>query len=710
MALLWRLARVLWVILVTGCMAPAEFSVPLGEPGAVKIDQRLGGTWYGILTCAQTEGDFQFCGRVGPPAALLTLNIAPDPRGQNVTIMATVLALDASTLILNEETGHISGRVLQLRATAYPTSINGVTYYNIRRHAGVGYDYTGIGKIPHFIIGQVEVEGENTLYLRFLDPVLDLPFDIHKKRRRVDWPTSSSYYWYDLIDAPREQLIDWLRKADRDVLFPVRIGPFHRLAARLDLSGPETVMCEPDEDRRTPRYIALGKAAGTLARFGLARQAREAAKKALEMDSLGVSRDWQSGDMLGKIISTLAITGDQEAARAALENALKKHRTDPPESVICAQARLGPIPDAIRLAKRLADDYERNKALNCIAMVQAETGDSSGALETVPTTGKVYLMRSVAHALAEAGNTAAALELLKDAATISTHPHELEGIARAMAASGDVDAAAKTLRRAASLTPAGDRLAIAELQVEVKDMEGAMATFEPALTQIRTADIKLWPGHPGFDKWRESPRIIALQVRLEDRAGASQTLDKLIAFVNEQRHHLGEPLGHYLVAMGNAAIGNGPAALSEAESLGSYSLYEIADVQYMAGDTAGAAQTLKLAVRKMQAEIQKAQFSLSVSSLNPMDRARVHLNASDKDAAAFYVALATENGLRQADRRVESLLEVAEGQWDLGDVGGARSTALYAWAIAQEMPLMAPCSGELFQLLTLPELDVKPKQ
>ena len=164
--------------------------------------------------------------------------------------------------------------------------------------------------------------------------------------------------------------------------------------------------------------------------------------------------------------------------------------------------------------------------------------------------------------------------------------------------------------------------------------------------------------------------------------------------------------------MGHAAIGDGPTALGEAEGLGSDILYGIADVQLTAGDTAGAAQTLKLAVRKRQAEIQEPQFSRPIRPLITMGRARVHLNAGDNDAAAFYVTLATEDALLQArgEERVESLLEVAEGQWDLGDVGGARSTGLHALAIAQEMPLMAPCSGELLQLLTLPELDVKPKQ
>lgn len=720
MATLWRLARVLWAgILVTACMAPPEFLVPLGDPGAVEIDQRLIGTWYGVSRCTEfTIGIFGNvkCERTGgPPAMLLTLNVTANPDGRDIVVRATALALAVDDLGL-EHQRRSAGRVLQLQATAYPTLIDGVTYYNVRRHAGVGYDYTARNRSPHFIIARLELEGQDTLNVHIL---ADLPDGqkISFLKRYANWPVDSELlYGYTVVDASRERIIAMLRTADRDSLFPYRIGPLRRLATSVDMTTLETRACAPDNVRRAARFMALTETAYTLARLGLSGQARELAEEALEMHALGVGGGGQISDVgLGKAIEALAIAGDKQTARAALENTLKKHGTDPPQSIMCAHARLGPIPDVIRLARQLTDDFDRTEALRCIAAIQAETGDQSGALKTARSTGESYLMTSAAYALNEAGSTPAALELLKDASAASDDPGELTNIARNQAAWGDADAATRTLRRAAGLAGGRDRLDVAELQADIEDIEGARTTLEPALREAQAADIQQWPPDPAFDRSGDIPRIIALLVRLGERAEAIRIRDKLIAYVAQQGQHLSEYSKYNSVALAHAAMGDLPAAPDEdeAEVMGVDFLYEIAAMQHSIGDASGASQTLKLAFGKVLQAYAKKDAHQAWMRGEPMDRARSHLDAGDQTAAAFYIALATETALRAWEPwwQVNELLKVAAFQQDLGDMGGARSTALHGMSIAQGMPLMEPCnSSALLSLLILPELNAEARQ
>jgi len=722
-------------MLMTACVAPTEFTSPLADPGTVEIDRRLLGTWYGVSRCENDRsGPFKvcICDQIGvQPAMLTTLNIKAEPGDREVTVRATVLALDVTNFNA-EQQRESTGRVLQLQATAHPASIDGVTYYNIRRDAGVGYDYTGTGESPHFIIAQAELQGEDTLYLRILHD-LDSSFDAEGSTRRVDWPTTHGGYGYSLVNATREQLIAELRTTDQDQLFPYRVGPFRRLTPRLDATGLETTMCLPDEFRRAPRFVALGDAAYTLARLGLARQARQAADEALKMDALGVSEGGRYRDVgLGKVIEALAMAGDHEAARATLERALKKHGLNPPESVICAQARVGSVSDAVRMAEQL-DDYPRTSALQCIAIIQVEKGDRCGAQTTARSTGEAGVLIRVAEAFRKAGDTAAALELLSDAAVLSAPDSGLLlSIARDQAEWGDADAARKTLRHAASASseqgditpgrPPAPRIGIAELQAQLGDVDAARVMLEPILRQIQTADLQRWLADQGFDCVhdiariiRDIARLIALQERLGDHAGARQTLEKLVAFVNQQEQDLSEYYKFGFVALAHAAMGDLPTDQEDGKNLGGYFLYEIADVQRSNGDAAGASQTLKLAACKAQEVAQKNLFDLWEVEHDPMDKAKLHMQAGDQAAAAFYIALATEqalHGYRSPMGQVDSLLTVAEGQRDLGEMGGARSTALHAMSIAERMPLMEEgCdSGLLLDLLGLPELETKANQ
>jgi len=74
-----------------------------------------------------------------------------------------------------EELRKFHGRILQLEATAYPTRIDGITFYNVRRRAKVGYDYTAPNEQPHYILAELEVTPRDTLEVRLVRLVDGVP-------------------------------------------------------------------------------------------------------------------------------------------------------------------------------------------------------------------------------------------------------------------------------------------------------------------------------------------------------------------------------------------------------------------------------------------------------------------------------------------------------------------------------------------------------
>jgi len=706
---------VLWAgLLLSACSTPLEFTVPLADPGTERIDPRLLGTWYGVSHCT-SSGNPHICSHTGGlPVMLTTLALGSAPDGNTLAVHATILALDVGDLAKHVQ-DLVAGRVLQLQATAHPATLDGVTYYNIRRTAGAGYDYTGRGESPHYMLAQVELEGEDTLYLRVM---IDLPMSAQ--------PIEGSQitrqgFGYDIVDATREQIIAMIRGADRSKLFAYRLGPFSRLK-RFDANAPDTALCVPDNVRRVARFGVLSETALSLAKFGLTRQARATAKAALQQHSLGVAEEFGGSVGLGEVAEALAIVGDLEDARDVLDRELKN--SAPTLSAIRALARLGPVSDALKITQQLG--FERSEALENIALIQLETGDMDGALATALMIGVELpphmirgfnderAMHRVADVFHRSGHTTDALKLLQKAVDLPVH--SMEGLletARRQLEWGGTDAARRTVVELERWAPhsysdnpefnAYLRIKTAEMAVTLGQKDAARALIEPVLQRISAAELQSWPVYLA-DAPDATSRLLVLQQRLGDEKGAQQTMDRLIGFIAQHRSELSEYEGSARATQAYVVMGNLSKAMETASNKADR-LYEIAATQRYLGDLKGAAQTLKLALARAQQEsIGRPPSAVAVL---PLRRAEMHHEAGDADGTAFYLALLTETAMltHPESAKVAELLHVAESQKELGDIGGARATALHAMTLAEAMPVLEECGSELLELLTLPELE-----
>jgi len=710
---IWRLLFVLWAgSMLSACVAPLEFTSPLADPGTERVDPLLVGTWYGVSRCENDRSgpfDVGICDKTGgPPVMLTTLHLAAAPDGTSLAVRANVQALDVSDII-KEARDRVHGRVLQFQATAFPATLDGVAYYNIRRAAGVGYDYTGSGESPHFMLAQAELQDEDTLYLHVMD---ELPPNTPPMVKRTRGERPNVDLSYTIVDASREQIVAMIRGADLSELFTYRIGPFRRLK-RFDSNDLETELCFPDGVRHAARFMALSDTALHLARFGQDRQAYQTANAALQQYSRGVTYLLGSYS-LGTVAEALAIIGDVDHARALLNRDLKGSEVT--LSAIRAQARLGPVSDALKMIQEPGSYYDRSVALENIALIRLEMGDTDGALATASMIDNERLMNQVAVALHRAGHTAAALKLLqKKAADVSmVVEHRLETAQRQLEW-GDTDGARRTVEMFESWlgsayldkpewTAAFLRIPTAELLAALGQENAARAMIEPVLQRISAADLQRWPVEQAVVPPDATSRLLALQRKLGDDKGAQQTMDRLVGFIAQHRSELDDAAG--LAAPAYVVMGNLSKALEIANGEGD-TLYAITAIQRFLGDYKGADQTLKLALARTQQQSKDRPAEAWTHTPLLLDNARVHHESGDADGTAFYLAVLTEAAMMtHPDRvKVHKLLDAAHWHEEFGDIGGARATALHAMAVAEAMPLRETCGSKLLQLLYVPDLQ-----
>lgn len=712
----WRTAAALLALaLLAACSAPMEFTSPLGEPGSVEIDTRLVGTWYGISRCRHV-GEGSPCAHAGGRPALLTiLHIALAPEGKELQVHASALSLDLGDF-KGLERAPFAGRALQLEASAHPASVDGRTYYNLRRRAGVGYDYTPPGEQPHYLIAELELGSDESLSVRLLLPMGDLRMagSVRQARAPANDPS------YRIATASSEQLMDMLRSSNRDAMFPWTYGPFRRVTAGFTPAGLETDLHLARSLRLDPRLQALARTAKALAELGFADEALESARLALAIEASMSSDvlpplDWLGGDRveaLGWIAQAQAIASDARGARATIDRTQGRAGFGPQcasPAFVGALARVGRVADAVALAEALQDPRRRTAALTEIALVQATTGDHAGAVRILHASGSAWDARSVAEALVRKGDLPGARQVLAEAAVLAADDSgTLLVVARAQMDAGDIDAARATARHAASV-PAEARgleepgkarkdevarqIAIAELQAELGDLDGARESFDRARQQV-TGGASREPLSGAY--------VVALQLRLGDREAAKRTQEQVIATDYEWG----------AIVRAHIAIGDVPAAIAIAQQQGAWSLYEIAELQRRAGDRKGERETLGLALLALRAEIEKARERdrADPSPEAIADRALVHARAGDREAAALLTAVAADRA-RQRDEpatQVSALLGVAEVQVKAGDVRGARVTARDALARARNISTEGPSEFRekygLLQLLLLPEL------
>ena len=199
---------------LSACSAPPESRVALSEPGDTAYDQRLVGIWY----CADGEKEATY------------LHISP----QKETAFLDVVGI---TAVYNE-----ADPVRWIRATAHASEIDGQTYYNVKRVAGAGFDYTAPGESPGFIVVRADITDEDALSLRFMgwpngDPLRDSLKKGRVRGRKVEGKYMDEKVPYRMLDLSRPELIALIREVTPAKLFnkPIR---FHRLRPKAEKAKP----------------------------------------------------------------------------------------------------------------------------------------------------------------------------------------------------------------------------------------------------------------------------------------------------------------------------------------------------------------------------------------------------------------------------------------------------------------------------------------
>ncbi|MEE8275053.1 MAG: hypothetical protein V3R88_10335 [Alphaproteobacteria bacterium] len=195
-------AALLVGLALSACFGPPESVVALSEPGETAYDARLLGDWHYM------EGDTEG----------FRLHIAPGEEDGVLDIVGVML--DWNT----------SDPVRWLRATAHASEIDGRTYYNVKRLAGVGDDYSA-DEPPGFAIMRTEIGDDGSLSLRFMD--LDFMAKLvdkgRLKGRIIEGHSKGDDPTYLMLDVSRQELIALIREFPSEKLFGDP-GRFRRIA------------------------------------------------------------------------------------------------------------------------------------------------------------------------------------------------------------------------------------------------------------------------------------------------------------------------------------------------------------------------------------------------------------------------------------------------------------------------------------------------
>ncbi len=198
------------VLSLAACGGPPESRVALSEPGAAAYDARLVGNWYR----ASEEGGWH-------------LHIPP----RKETALLDVIGIGF---------GYDEGDPVRwIRATAHASEIDGRTYYNVKRIADSGADYTAEEEGPGFIILRTEFSQDGTLTLWFMDNdiVKTLIKEGRAKGREVEGNYKGEKVSYWVLQMSRPELIALIREVTPEKLFRREEGPFHRLVPTVEKSN-----------------------------------------------------------------------------------------------------------------------------------------------------------------------------------------------------------------------------------------------------------------------------------------------------------------------------------------------------------------------------------------------------------------------------------------------------------------------------------------
>ena len=189
---------------LAACDGPAFFQAPISEPGQVRHDQRLIGSWHSF-------GD--------DGVALLEIS-PPEDAGWD--------RLRAVLSFINTDPG--AGWYF---AEAYASEIDGALYYNTRLTAAAetkispqsGQLATRVaGEFEGFVIIQAEIDADDRLSLRVIS--VKQPKAMGLKSRQTTCGEDCDETLYELSSG---ELAELIRTTPRDELFDLYLGPFARM-------------------------------------------------------------------------------------------------------------------------------------------------------------------------------------------------------------------------------------------------------------------------------------------------------------------------------------------------------------------------------------------------------------------------------------------------------------------------------------------------
>ena len=191
--------RVALVFLLVGltfsaCSGPPESRVALSEPGEAAYDKRLVGIWYAYD---------------GKKAAVY-LHISPRKETDYLDVVGIWAVFKKGD------------PVRWLTATAHASEVDGKTYYNVKRVAGAGFDYTAPEESPGFIIVRADITDEDTLILRFMDWPNGGDFLKNKdlvRDRKVEGKYKDTNVPYRMLDLSRSELVALIQEVTPAKLF-----------------------------------------------------------------------------------------------------------------------------------------------------------------------------------------------------------------------------------------------------------------------------------------------------------------------------------------------------------------------------------------------------------------------------------------------------------------------------------------------------------
>ena len=203
---------------LAACDGPAFFQAPISEPGQVRHDERLIGSWYSF------GGD-------GDDDGVMLVRISA-PEGEDQDRLDAVLTLTT----VEPATGWYI-------VEAFASEIDGTVYYNTRLTGaatiGVSDDSgqletKAVGAFEGFMIIQAEVDADEQLSLRIISE--KQPKALQLKSHETTCGEDCDERLYELSSG---ELVELIRTTPRDELFDIYLGPFARIWTGRPVFGRE---------------------------------------------------------------------------------------------------------------------------------------------------------------------------------------------------------------------------------------------------------------------------------------------------------------------------------------------------------------------------------------------------------------------------------------------------------------------------------------